>query len=100
MFDGPFLIFEYLLPYEPEESRRTQLSIEGDRKHYLDAAIVRIMKAKKELPYEQLKMLTIDAMKNHFKPPVEVIKQRIDYLVENEYLERSKTDKNTFLYVA
>lgn len=83
-----------------EESKRTNESIEGDRKHYLDAAIVRIMKARKELSYEQLKAATIDAVKNHFVPAVDVIKKRIDALVEIDYLERSPHDKSLFLYIA
>ncbi|KAG5638979.1 hypothetical protein H0H81_008199 [Sphagnurus paluster] len=83
-----------------EESKRTNESIEGDRKHYLDAAIVRIMKARKELSYEQLKAATIDAVKNHFVPAVDVIKKRIDALVESDYLERSPHDKSLFLYIA
>ncbi|KAH7925704.1 Cullin-4B [Leucogyrophana mollusca] len=83
-----------------EESRRTQSHIEGDRKHYLDAAIVRIMKAKKELAYEQLKTLTIDAVKSHFVPEVNVIKQRIAGLVEQEYLRRDEDDMNLYVYVA
>ncbi|KAG6890869.1 hypothetical protein C0992_012005 [Termitomyces sp. T32_za158] len=84
----------------PEESRRTNESIEGDRQYYLDAAIVRIMKARKELTYEQLKTTTIDAVKNHFVPTVDAIKKRIDALVESDYLERSPHDKTKFLYVA
>ncbi|KAK2464856.1 hypothetical protein APHAL10511_002932 [Amanita phalloides] len=84
----------------PEESNRTNLTIESDRKHYLDAAIVRVMKARKELSFEQLKIATIDAVTNHFKPSVEQIKKRIDALVETDYLERSPNDKNMFLYVA
>jgi len=84
----------------PEESKRTQSSIEGDRKHYLDAAIVRIMKARKELPYEQLKAATIDAVKSHFVPEVSVIKQRIAGLVEQEYLTRDAEDMNVYTYVA
>ncbi|GLB36813.1 putative cullin family protein [Lyophyllum shimeji] len=84
----------------PEESKRTNESIEGDRKHYLDAAIVRIMKARKELTYEQLKTATIEAVKNHFVPMVDAIKKRVDALVESDYLERSAEDKNKFLYVA
>ncbi|KAF8637776.1 hypothetical protein AX17_002585 [Amanita inopinata Kibby_2008] len=84
----------------PEESKRTNLSIEGDRKHYLDAAIVRIMKARKELTFEQLKIATIDALKSHFVPSVDQIKKRIDSLVESDYLERSEEDKSKFLYVA
>ncbi|KZT09051.1 Cullin-4B [Laetiporus sulphureus 93-53] len=84
----------------PEESRRTQTSIEGDRKHALDAAIVRVMKARKELHYEQLKAETIIAVKSHFSPEVSVIKQRIQGLVEQEYLRRDEKDMNLYIYVA
>jgi cullin-4 len=84
----------------PEESKRTNAFIEDDRRFHLEAAIVRIMKARKEMTYEQLKAATIDAVKNHFAPTVEAIKRRIDSLVEQEYLERSTEDRNKYLYVA
>ncbi|KAG9310285.1 Cullin-4B [Chiua virens] len=84
----------------PEESKRTQTHIDSDRKHYLDAAIVRIMKAKKELTYEALKNQTIDAVKNHFVPEVGVIKARVFQLVDQEYLSRDEEDMNKFIYVA
>jgi cullin-4 len=85
---------------QPEESQKTNKAIEGDRKHYLDAAIVRIMKGKKEMSYEQLKTATIDAVKNHFVPSVDTIKKRVDSLVESDYLKRSEEDRNFFHYVA
>ncbi|KAI6022306.1 hypothetical protein PISMIDRAFT_18761 [Pisolithus microcarpus 441] len=84
----------------PEESTRTQSHIDSDRKHYLDAAIVRILKAKKELTYEQLKTQTIEAVKSHFMPEVSVIKMRIAGLVEQEYLRRGEDDMNRYIYVA
>ncbi|KAF5335225.1 hypothetical protein D9758_014773 [Tetrapyrgos nigripes] len=83
-----------------EESKQTNLAIEIDRKHILDAAIVRIMKAKKELTYEKIKLETIDAVKNHFIPSVEMIKKSVDWLLQNDYLERNEEDRNVFLYVA
>jgi cullin-4 len=58
------------------------------------------MKANKTMTYEKLKTATIDAVKNHFVPQVEVIKQRIDTLVEGEYLRRDKGERNKFHYVA
>ncbi|PSS22628.1 hypothetical protein PHLCEN_2v3055 [Hermanssonia centrifuga] len=85
---------------QPEESKRTQSLIEGDRRYALDAAIVRIMKGKKELQYEQLKTATIDAVKNHFVPDVTSIKQRIDSLVEQDYLRRHDDDMHLLVYVA
>ncbi|KAI0700482.1 Cullin-domain-containing protein [Cytidiella melzeri] len=83
-----------------EETKRTQSLIEGDRKYALDAAIVRIMKGKKQLPYEQLKTATIDAVKQHFKPDVAMIKQRVDNLVEQDYLRRDDDDMTLLVYVA
>lgn len=95
-----FRIIPHRLPnFQPEENKRTQTSIEGDRKHYLDAAIVRIMKARKELSYEQLKAATIDAVKTHFVPEVSVIKQRIAGLVVREYLTRDQEDMNVYACV-
>ena len=87
-------------PSQPEESQRTQSAVEGDRKHYLDAAIVRVMKARKQLTYEQIKFETIEAVRRHFVPDVTSIKQRIDSLVEQEYLRRDEEDRNLFFYVA
>jgi cullin 4 len=96
------LVFIVLIAYsgQPEETKRTEVAIEGDRKHYLDAAIVRIMKSKKELPYEQLKTALIEAVKSHFVPEVPIIKQRIQSLVEQEYLKRDEDDMNVYVYVA
>ncbi|CAL1696829.1 unnamed protein product [Somion occarium] len=84
----------------PEESKKTQSLIETDRKHVLDAAIVRVMKAKKELHNEQLKTGIIDAVKSHFVPSVQLIKERIDAMVEEEYIKRRHDDNNVFIYLA
>ena len=58
------------------------------------------MKGKKQLQYEQLKTATIDAVKHHFKPDVPMIKQRVDNLVEQDYLRRDEDDYSLLIYVA
>ncbi|KAJ4483314.1 Cullin-4B [Lentinula aciculospora] len=83
-----------------KESVTTNRHIQEDRKHLLDAAIVRIMKSRKQLEYENLKSQTIEAVKRHFAPEVEEIKSRIESLVEQEYLERVAGQKAMFKYVA
>ena len=90
----------HTLPLQPEESQRTQSAVEGDRKHYLDAAIVRVMKTRKQLTYEQIKFETVETVRRHFIPEVTSIKQRIDSLVEQEYLRRDDENRNLFFYVA
>jgi len=85
---------------QPEETKRTEAWIEADRKQELDAAVVRIMKAKKKLTFEQIKTEVIVAVKQRFLPEIKHIKQRVDYLVENEYLKRDEAVKDVFVYLA
>jgi cullin-4 len=75
-------------------------TIAAERSYTLDAAIVRIMKAKRTLHYEALKVAVVDAVKAHFVPDVGAIKKRISDLVEQEYMERDEDDMNVYKYVA
>lgn len=58
------------------------------------------MKAKKKLTFEQIKTEVIVVVKNRFVPEIKHIKQRVDYLVENEYLKRDEEVKDMFVYLA
>ncbi|KAJ6604271.1 Cullin family-domain-containing protein [Mycena vulgaris] len=83
-----------------EESKQTQTAIDGERGSSLDAAIVRIMKAKKEMAYERLVTATVDAVKGHFIPDVKTIKVRIEKLMEQEYVRRDEDKPQMLFYVA
>lgn len=85
---------------QPEEAKRTEDGIITDRKYVLDAAIVRVMKARKERTFEQLKMDVIDAVKAHFVPDMKHFKERVDSLVESEFLRRDDDNRDLFFYVA
>ncbi|KAJ7275413.1 Cullin-4B [Mycena haematopus] len=84
----------------PEESKQTQTAIDGERMLTLDAALVRIMKAKKEMLHSHLVNATTDAVKNHFVPEVKHIKARIEKLMEQEYMRRDEDQPQKLLYVA
>ncbi|KAL5633304.1 hypothetical protein ACGC1H_003713 [Rhizoctonia solani] len=83
-----------------EETQDAQDDILSERPHVIDAAIVRIMKAKKTLTYEQIKTETIIALEKHFQPSVSDIKKRIDELQEKDYIVRDDKERNVFHYVA
>merc|ERR1711879_1140563 len=72
---------------EKDRTQNTKIVTE-DRKHAIDAAVVRIMKARKRLPHSQLIQEVTSQLSHHFYPKPRKIKERIEDLIEREYLER------------
>lgn len=71
-----------------EERKETNDKNTDTRKHIVDAAIVRIMKQRKELQHTQLVTEVIHQLSSQFKPEIQLIKSRIEDLMGREYLER------------
>jgi cullin-4 len=71
-----------------------------ERSYTLDAAVVRLMKVKRWIRYEELKAVIVDAVRRHFVLDVRAIKQRVHHLVETEYIARNEDDRGAFTYVA
>lgn len=84
---------------EPER-RKTKDKVEEDRKHEIEAALVRIMKARKKLTHNTLIMEVTEQLRTRFLPSPVLIKKRIECLIEREYLARTPEDRNTYNYVA
>ena len=58
------------------------------------------MKAKKTMTHQKLIPETIESVKGHFAPEVRVIKERIEQLIEQEYMRRDDELDNVYVYVA
>ncbi|XP_025195333.1 cullin-3-B-like [Melanaphis sacchari] len=84
---------------EPER-KKTKDKVEEDRKHEIEAALVRIMKARKKLTHNTLIMEVTEQLRSRFMPSPVLIKKRIECLIEREYLARTPEDRNTYNYVA
>ncbi|CAH2448493.1 Ubiquitin-protein ligase [Komagataella phaffii CBS 7435] len=86
---------------ENDQQRSSTLTeVNKDRKFETDAAIVRIMKARKTLTHNNLMNETIKQLANRFSPPPSLIKQRIESLLEKEYMERDSKERNLYHYLA
>ena len=102
---------------EPER-RETRSKVDEDRKHEIEAAIVRIMKARKKMtvsgrifsfPTPFFRKLTdtflkcfqhnvlvtevTEQLRSRFLPSPVIIKKRIEGLIEREYLARTLDDR-------
>ncbi|GAB7360972.1 hypothetical protein MBLNU230_g0955t1 [Neophaeotheca triangularis] len=71
-----------------KERKETEKKNEATRGFAVEAAIVRIMKQRKELPHAQLLTEALGQVAGQFKPDVSMIKKKIESLIEREYLER------------
>lgn len=69
-----------------------------DRKLYVDAAIVKTMKARKKMKQNELIAEVIRMTR--FPCEVETILQRIKALIETEYMEPDKSDEKVYHYLA
>ncbi|XP_050670029.1 cullin-3-A isoform X31 [Leptidea sinapis] len=84
---------------EPER-RETRNKVDEDRKHEIEAAIVRIMKARKRMAHTLLVAEVTEQLRARFLPSPVVIKKRIEGLIEREYLARTPDDRKVYTYVA
>lgn len=82
------------------ESDELTKKVDDDRKLIIDAAIVRIMKSRKRLDHPSLVMETTRHLSTKFLPDPQMIKKRIEGLIDREYIERDKDDKKYYNYLA
>ena len=83
-----------------EEKDSTRATVDEDRKHAIEAAIVRIMKTRKTLDHQKLVLEASNQLLRHFKPDPKQIKKRIEDLIAREYLERDAANNNVYKYLA
>ncbi|KAI0211701.1 Cullin-2 [Lamellibrachia satsuma] len=83
-----------------QEVENTHMAVDEDRKMYLQAAIVRIMKARKILKHNILIQEVISQSRTRFTPSVSMIKKCIESLIEKQYIERTPNSSDEYSYVA
>ncbi|KAK4265732.1 hypothetical protein QN277_026748 [Acacia crassicarpa] len=89
------------IPLPPvDEKKKVIEDVDKDRRYAIDASIVRIMKSRKVLGYQQLVMECVEQLGRMFNPDVKAIKKRIEDLISRDYLERDKDNANLFKYLA
>jgi cullin 1 len=87
------------LPLPLREEVQAAERAKEDRSNTIDASIVRIMKTRRTLSHLNLIQEVIQQL-NLFRPEVRDIKQRIEHLIDREFLRRDETKTDVYHYLA
>lgn len=87
------------IPMASLEPSHNKKRVKEDRSIAIEAAIVRIMKARRVLDHAQLVTEVLRQLST-FNPDPKFVKQRIEHLIDREYLERDKEKSNTYHYLS
>ena len=69
-----------------------------DRAHSIDAQIIKKMKTHKKMGFSELLHEVVQAL-SMFQPQPTFVKQRIEKLIQDEFLARDAEDKTTLVYL-
>ncbi|KAI0985297.1 hypothetical protein GJ496_003138, partial [Pomphorhynchus laevis] len=83
-----------------DDDKKLTKSIEFDRDYFLQALIIRIMKSKQTLKHSLLVAEVIEKSKERFTPDVAMIRRSVESLVEREFIQKSKSRHDEYVYMA
>ncbi|CAO2835448.1 unnamed protein product [Amaranthus hypochondriacus] len=89
------------IPLPPmDEVKKIVEDVDKDRRFAIDAIIVRIMKSRKVLGYQELVAECVEQQAHSFKLDFKQIKKRLENLIARDYIERDTDDPHLFRYIA
>lgn len=75
------------------------INLDEDRRYELEAAIVRVMKARRTLSHNDLLVEVANLLRNRYTPSAAAFERRVNALVEREHLERATDDPEVYSYL-
>merc|ERR1712228_59338 len=83
-----------------EERKENELQVFGDRRLMMEASIVRIMKSRKTMKHSLLIANVSQQLMHRFKVDPKLVKERINDLIEREYIKEDNEHHHTYHYIA
>lgn len=83
---------------ESTEAVASKRNVVVDRSTQVDAALVRILKGRKEISHAALNAQVISVLTPMFLPDPRLIKSRLERLIDQEYVERDSNDPRLYRY--
>jgi len=70
------------------------------REFEIEAAMVRVMKARNRLEWNQVQVEVINILKSRFSPDARMLKKRLESLIDRKFMERDENDPKVILYIS
>jgi len=70
------------------------------REFEIEAAMVRVMKARNRLEWNQVQIEVINILKNRFTPDSKMLKKRLESLIDRKFMERDENDPKIIIYIS
>jgi cullin 3 len=88
-------------PKESEVAKKqAREKVDDDRRYEIEAAVMRVMKARQVLEHNNLVAEVVKQLNRRFNPSLILIKQRIENLINRDFLCRSPDNNREYRYVA
>ncbi|ELP86865.1 cullin, putative, partial [Entamoeba invadens IP1] len=84
----------------PSDVIDEKAEVEEKRFQTIVGVQVRLMKRHKKITHQDLIRLTNDQVKKTFVPDSRLLRKALEYLIDNEYIERDKSDKDLLIYLS
>jgi cullin 1 len=72
----------------------------AQRKFEIDAAMVRVMKARNVCTWNDMQVQVVELLKARFMPMTKMMKERLESLIERGFIERDTDDTSRLKYIA
>ena len=95
------------IAFPPGSAKQQQKEADQDhdlvmkqREFEIEAAMVRVMKARNRLEWNQVQVEVINILKSRFTPDARMLKKRLESLIDRKFMERDENDPKIILYIS
>jgi len=85
---------------EKKETDDNLLILERQREFEIEAAMVRVMKARNRLDWNKLQVEVINILQQRFVPNAKVLKKRLESLIDRQFMTRDENDPKIIIYIS
>jgi len=82
------------------EANQDKELVMKQREFEVEAAMVRVMKARNRLDWNQLQVEVIKILSSRFQPDAKMLKKRLESLIDRKFMERDENDPKIILYIS